>query len=133
RRGRGRCSWRLRGDEVLGGDGGREALEQRPGRGDGAGGVRLERAQSVDGPQARGAGLGGGERGPAADGDRGDPGPGGGARHPDRGLAVERLLVEAALAGDDEVGPGEAVGEAGEREDLLDPRSAVGAEEEAGV
>ncbi len=58
---------------------------------------------------------------PAADRDAGHAGGLGPARDTERGLAVGRLRVDPALAGDDEVGPRESRVEVGRVHDEVDP------------
>src|SRR5664279_3685702 len=113
-----------RGDDVR-----RELFEQSAGVGQANAEIGFAVDQRVHGLESRGGALFGAQQGPSRDGDRRDALSGRGRGNPDRGLAVQALLVEAALAGDDERDSGQQIVEMREVEYQLDTRPQGGVQE----
>ena len=100
-----------------------ELFEQSAGLGQADGEIRFPVEERVDGREARVGDLLVCQERAAGDRDGGDGVSGCGGGHPYRGFAVEALLVEAALTGDDERHPSEKVVESDEVENQLDTGS----------
>src|SRR6478609_245207 len=99
---------------VIGCDGPAEPFQQRPRFADALADVGLDIGQRVGLADARRGQLLLRQQVASGHGDHRYPGGAGGGGDPGRRLAVQRLLVQRALPGDDEVGTGQMRGETGE-------------------